>query len=55
LLCSNCACLQELALLLNGFIALIRIAQILLVNAICFLLRFNSLLFSFVMTTDYFS
>ncbi len=35
-------------MLLNSFIALIRIAQILLVNAICFLLRFNSLLFGFL-------
>ncbi len=48
LLCSNCTSLQEFALLLNSFIALIRIAQILLVNAICFLLRFNSLLFGFL-------
>jgi hypothetical protein len=55
LLCSNCTSLQELALLLNSFIALIRIAQILLVNAICFLLRFNPLLLGFVMTADYFS
>jgi hypothetical protein len=41
-----------IALLLNSFIALIRIAQILLVNAICFLLRFNSFC-GFVMTPDY--